>query len=87
VLDGGVRLHALLPPLVAAPTVTLRRVPAVVPTWDELAASGAVPRELRTRLVEAVVARRNLVVCGPAGVGKTTLLARLLAEVGTTGSW
>jgi pilus assembly protein CpaF len=83
VLAGGVRLHALLPPLVAAPTVTLRRVSAVVPTWEELAAAGAVPGELRARLVDAVVARRNLVVCGPAGVGKTTLLARLLAEVGT----
>jgi pilus assembly protein CpaF len=82
VLDGGVRLHALLPPLVAAPTVTLRRVPAVVPGWDELAASGTVPPELRTLLLEAVGRRRNLVVCGPAGVGKTTLLARLLAEVG-----
>jgi pilus assembly protein CpaF len=82
VLDGGVRLHALLPPLVATPTVTLRRVPAVVPGWDELAVSGAVPPELRTVLVEAVRARRNLVVCGPAGVGKTTLLARLLSEVG-----
>jgi pilus assembly protein CpaF len=82
VLDGGVRLHALLPPLVASPTVTLRRVPAVVPGWDELATSGAVPPELRGLLVDAVRARRNLVVCGPAGVGKTTLLARLLSEVG-----
>jgi pilus assembly protein CpaF len=82
VLPGGVRLHALLPPLVAAPTVTLRRVPAVVPTWEELAAAGAVPAELRTRLLGAIEGRRNLVVSGPAGVGKTTLLARLLAEVG-----
>jgi pilus assembly protein CpaF len=82
VLPGGVRLHAILPPLADRPTVTLRRVPAVIPSWEELAATGAVPPELRAHLVAAVAARRNLAVCGRAGVGKTTLLARLLAEVG-----
>ena len=82
VLPGGVRLHAILPPLAERPTVTLRRVPAVVPSWEELAALGSVPEEARELLVSAVRARRNLAVCGRAGVGKTTLLARLLAEVG-----
>lgn len=82
VLPGGVRLHAILPPLAERPTVTLRRVPAVVPSWDELAGSGSVPPDLRDRLVIAVRARRNIAVCGRAGVGKTTLLARLLGEVG-----
>lgn len=81
VLDGGVRLHAILPPLAERPTVTLRRVPAVVPSWDELEVSGSVPADLRRLLITAVRARRNLAVCGRAGVGKTTLLARLLAEV------
>ncbi len=83
VLAGGVRLHAILPPLAARPTLTLRRVPAVVPDWDELAGSGSVPPDARRALVDAVAARRNVAVCGRAGVGKTTLLARLLAEVGT----
>jgi len=82
VLAGGLRLHVILPPLAERPTVTLRRVPAVVPTWQELAASGSVPADAADLLVELVRARRNLVVCGRAGAGKTTLLARLLAEVG-----
>jgi pilus assembly protein CpaF len=81
VLPGGVRLHAILPPLTSRPTVTLRRVPAVVPSWEQLAAVGSVPEDLRVLLLDAVAARRNLVVAGRAGVGKTTLLARLLAEV------
>jgi pilus assembly protein CpaF len=83
VLPDGVRLHAVLPPLAERPTLTLRRVPAVVPGWDELAAAGSVPPALRDHLVAAVRGRRNLVVCGRAGVGKTTLLARLLGEAGT----
>ena len=83
VLPDGVRLHAILPPLVDRPAVTLRRVPAVVPGWDDLAAVGAVPADLRDLLVAAVRERRNLALCGRAGVGKTTLLARLLGEVGS----
>jgi pilus assembly protein CpaF len=81
VLAGGVRLHAILPPLATRPTVTLRRVPAVLPSWDQLAAVGSVPDEVRGLLIDAVASRRNLAVAGRAGVGKTTLLARLLAEV------
>jgi pilus assembly protein CpaF len=82
VLPGGVRLHAILPPLADRPTLTLRRVPAVIPSWDELEASGTVPPAAREHLLRAVTSRRNIAVCGRAGVGKTTLLARLLAEVG-----
>lgn len=80
VLDGGVRLHALVPPLTPTPVVTLRRVPAVVPSWDELIGSGAVTRGVADELRRAVAERRNIVVCGRAGVGKTTLLARLIAS-------
>jgi len=82
VLSGGLRLHAILPPLAERPTLTLRRVAAVVPTWEDLAASGSVPDDAAELLTELVRSRRNLVVCGRAGSGKTTLLARLLAEVG-----
>ena len=82
VLTGGLRLHVILPPLAERPTLTLRRVAAVVPAWEDLAASGSVPPEAQELLIELVRARRNIVVCGQAGAGKTTLLARLLAEVG-----
>jgi len=82
VLAGGLRLHAILPPLAERPTLTLRRVAAVVPTWEDLAASGSVTPEAAELLVEIVRGRRNLIVSGRAGSGKTTLLARMLAEVG-----
>jgi pilus assembly protein CpaF len=81
VLPGGVRLHALLPPLADHVTVTLRRVPSTVPSWEQLVELGSLDAACVTVLREVVAARRNVVVCGPAGVGKTTLLARLLSEV------
>lgn len=82
VLPSGVRLHAAIPPVVARPTLTLRRVASVVPTWDDYLAGGVLDDELRDLLVRLVERRRNVVVCGPAGAGKTTLLSRLLGEVG-----
>lgn len=81
VLPGGVRLHAALPPLSPHCVVTLRRVPAVVPSWDDLVAAGTVDAAGVEVLCDVVRERRNLVLCGRAGVGKTTLLARLLSEV------
>lgn len=82
VLDGGVRLHAMLPPLCDVTTVTLRRIAPVVPTWDDLVASQMLTVDVKQALCEAVAARKNIVVCGRSGVGKTTLLARLVAEAG-----
>ncbi|MEX0869030.1 MAG: ATPase, T2SS/T4P/T4SS family [Nitriliruptoraceae bacterium] len=82
VLDGGVRLHAVLPPLAPRPVVTFRRVAPVVPSWDELAARGMVTPAITTQLRDAVERRQNVVLAGRAGVGKTTLLARLVADIG-----
>lgn len=81
-LPGGVRIHAAMPPVVSQPVLTLRRVAAIVPTWDDYQRGGMVTPELCDLLVGLVQERRSLVVSGPAGSGKTTLLSRLLAEVG-----
>ncbi|MGH8907402.1 MAG: CpaF family protein [Egibacteraceae bacterium] len=82
-LPDGSRLHALLPPLApAGPVVTVRKFAAVQPSWDALAATGAVPAEIGAVLRSAVADRRAIVVAGRTGTGKTTLLGLLLSEVG-----
>lgn len=81
ILDDGARIHAIMPPLASTTVVTIRRVPAFVPSWQDLAASGSVPPDAAQVLGDLVTERANIVVCGSAGSGKTTLLARLLAEV------
>ena len=81
-LADGSRLHALLPPLAPhGPVVTVRKFASVLPGWEALAASGAVPADAGRSLREAVAARRALVCCGRTGTGKTTLLNLLLAAV------
>ena len=82
-LPDGNRLHAVIPPLSSAgPVVTVRRFASVSHTWDDLAASGAIPPEAAAILRSAVAGRRTIVCCGRTGTGKTTLLNLLLGEVG-----
>ncbi|HEU4674863.1 MAG TPA: TadA family conjugal transfer-associated ATPase [Motilibacteraceae bacterium] len=81
-LPGGVRLHAVLPPLARDGTVISLRVPARRSfTLDELEASGSVTPRLAAALRALVRRRAALLVTGGTGSGKTTLLGCLLGLV------
>lgn len=79
VLPDGTRLHAILPPLVAHPTVSLRVLARRSLPLPELVALGAMPADLADLLTALVQARLTLLISGGTGTGKTTLLAALLA--------
>jgi pilus assembly protein CpaF len=80
-LEGGIRVHAVLPPIAPEGTVLSIRVPRLdVATLDDLERTGMFGDGVRRRLGEAIAGRVNLLVSGAAGAGKTTLLAALLAE-------
>ncbi|WP_109210352.1 MULTISPECIES: TadA family conjugal transfer-associated ATPase [Microbacterium] len=80
-LEGGIRVHAVLPPIAPEGTVLSIRVPrAAVATLTDLQRTGMFDDRVRRRLDEAIGRRENLLVTGAAGAGKTTLLAALLAE-------
>ncbi|WP_243073989.1 TadA family conjugal transfer-associated ATPase [Microbacterium sp. SS28] len=84
-LEGGIRVHAVLPPVAPSGTAISIRVPQPgVPTLDELEASGMFDAHTRSRLESAVERRENLLVTGAAGAGKTTLLAALLGHAART---
>ncbi|NNM47110.1 TadA family conjugal transfer-associated ATPase [Knoellia koreensis] len=81
-LPGGVRLHAILPPLVDDGAHVSLRIPRV--RADGLAALrrvGMVDAHTEEVLRALVRARQSFVVSGGTGCGKTTLLAAMLAEV------
>lgn len=81
-LPGGVRLHALLPPLVeGAAHISLRVPRREPPALSQLAASGTCCPEGLAVLRRIVEARVAFVISGGTGSGKTTLLASMLAEV------
>ena len=80
-LDGGIRVHAVLPPIAPAGTAISIRVPRLSSAGlGDLRASGMFDETTHRHLREAIAARRNLLVSGAAGAGKTTLLAALLRE-------
>lgn len=77
---GAARVQAVLPPLVCAPVLSIRKRPATIYTLDDYVGAGiATPAQIAI-LRQAIEHRRNIVVAGGTGSGKTTLLNALLAE-------
>lgn len=80
-LPSGVRLHAMLPPLVDGGAHLTLRVPARARVGlEELARSGLFPGRWLPLLRSLVHHRVAFLVSGGTGAGKTTLLGALLAE-------
>jgi Flp pilus assembly CpaF family ATPase len=79
-LPDGSRLFATME-VSARPSVVIRRHRFELSSLDELARRGMVDDELASFLSAAVRARRNIIVAGGTGTGKTTLLRALLNEV------
>ncbi|MFL5912186.1 MAG: TadA family conjugal transfer-associated ATPase [Gaiellaceae bacterium] len=80
-LPGGVRLHAVLPPIAPAGTTLSLRLPRLRAfTLDELVRAGTIPAD-GARLLDALVAARlAFLVTGGTGSGKTTILSSLLSR-------
>lgn len=81
-LPAGVRLHAVLPPLVDTGAHVSLRIPRQGSArLEDLQATGMFPAAA-TDLLRALVRRRaSFLVTGGTGTGKTTLLGALLADV------
>jgi pilus assembly protein CpaF len=81
VLADGTRLHAMLPPLVPATTVSLRVLGRRGLDLDSLRAAGTLTPDIAELLLSLVHNRVAFVVTGGTGSGKTTLLGALLSSV------
>lgn len=82
-LGRGIRVHAVLPPLSSSGTLVSVRIPRVAGySLAALARAGMLDRDQERVLRDAVGARRNILVTGAGGTGKTTLLGSLLCEAG-----
>ncbi|MDX6198890.1 MAG: pilus assembly protein CpaF [Actinomycetota bacterium] len=82
-LPGGVRLHAVLPPLAPGGTCVSLRVPRRrVFSLAELVDVGSVPPDGAALLEALVRSRIAFLVTGGTGTGKTTVLSALLSLIG-----
>jgi pilus assembly protein CpaF len=74
-LPDGSRVNVIMPPLsLSGPVLTIRRFTPGGIDADDLVASNAATQAALDFLQGCVVARRNIVISGRTGVGKTTLL-------------
>jgi pilus assembly protein CpaF len=81
-LPGGVRLHAVLPPISPHGTlISLRVVARRTYSLSELEDLGSLVPEMTAALRELVAARLAFLITGGTGTGKTTLLSTLLSHV------
>lgn len=76
-LDGS-RFEALIPPLVERASFSLRKKALLVFTLDDYVTKGIMTDEQRRAIESAVSGRRNMLVCGGTGTGKTTLANAIL---------
>ena len=83
-LEDGSRVAAMFPPCsVDGPTLTVRKFTHHY-SLDELVQSGTLTGALAKTLVDAVGTRKNILISGGTGTGKTTLLNALAATIPAT---
>jgi type IV secretion system protein VirB11 len=79
--ETGERFEGLIPPVVAAPTFSIRKPAVAVFTIDDYVAARIMTAEQAEFLRHAVAQHSNILVAGGTSTGKTTLVNALLAEV------
>jgi type IV secretion system protein VirB11 len=77
---SGERFQGLLPPLAERPVFTIRKRASIVFTLDDYVAKGILPTAGAEVIRRAVADRKNILVAGGTGSGKTTMVNAILAE-------
>jgi type IV secretion system protein TrbB len=77
---SGERFQGLLPPLAERPVFTIRKRASIVFTLDDYVTKRILPAAGIDVIRRAVVDRKNILVAGGTGSGKTTLVNAILAE-------
>lgn len=78
---GGHRFEGLLPPVVSAPTFTIRRRVSRLIPLDDYVSAKVMTENQRAIIRNAISSRLNIVISGGTGSGKTTLANAIIAEI------
>lgn len=79
-LEDGSRLFAVMD-VSQHPALIVRKHQFQLSSLDELVRNGLMSSEVKSFLEACVVSRRNIIVAGGTGTGKTTLLRALMNEI------
>jgi pilus assembly protein CpaF len=73
-LPDGSRVNVVIPPIVPAPTITVRKFRPDKYHVQDLVSNGTLPRQMADFFRACVHQRLNIVISGGTGTGKTTFL-------------
>lgn len=81
----GERFEGLLPPVVRAPTFSIRKRAVRILSLEDYVAQGILTGQQADYLRDAIAQELNILIAGATATGKTTLANALLQEVAATG--
>jgi len=81
ILQDGNRFQGLLPPTVSSPVWCIRARSKKVYTLDNYVEAGIMTPPQQHRIIQAIEKRRNILVSGSNGSGKTSLLNAIIAHL------
>jgi type IV secretion system protein VirB11 len=85
ILEGefplGGRFEAIIPPCASSPMFTIRKLPTVVFSLENYIEKGIISIAQKEIISQAVKERKNILVAGSTGSGKTTLTNAIMLEI------